>query len=68
MSKSRKPTVSSTLDPAVIEYLDKLAAEQERTRSQMINLIIKEHASRNGYPIPPKGQQDGDLFSPPKNK
>jgi len=48
---SRKLATSVTFDPEVIDYLDDVARAEERTRSQVISRIIKEHASQNGKPI-----------------
>lgn len=48
---ARKLATSVTFDPEVIDYLDAVAREQERTRSQVINRIVKEHASQNGKTI-----------------
>lgn len=47
----RKLATSVTFDPEVIGYLDTVARQEERTRSQVINRIVKEHASQNGRPI-----------------
>lgn len=44
----RRRTVSITLEPEVIEYLDRLAIEEERNRSLMISRIVREHAEKNG--------------------
>jgi predicted transcriptional regulator len=48
---SRKLATSVTFDPEVISYLDDLARAEERTRSQVISRIVKEHASQNGRPL-----------------
>lgn len=45
---ARKLATSVTFDPEVLNYLDAVAQEEERTRSQVINRIVKEHASQNG--------------------
>lgn len=47
----RRRTVSITLEPEVIQYLDRLAIEEERNRSLMISRIVREHAEKNGRPI-----------------
>lgn len=43
----RKLATSVTFEPEVIAYLDYLAKQEERTRSQVINRIIKKHASQH---------------------
>lgn len=48
---AKKIQTGVTLEAEVIEYLDTIAAREERTRSQVINRIVKEHAARNGTPI-----------------
>ena len=51
--KRSTPYVSSgvNFDPDVLEYVDRLAEEDERTRSQIINRIIKEHARTKGHSL-----------------
>lgn len=53
---ARKLATSVTFDPEVIGYLDAVADQEERTRSQVINRIVKEHALQNGKPI--NGQKE----------
>lgn len=53
----RKFSTSFTFDPPLISYLDTLAKEQERTRSQVLSRIIREHAARNGQPIHPDDER-----------
>lgn len=48
---ARKLATSVTFDPEVIDYLDTVADQEERTRSQVINRIVKDHALQNGKPI-----------------
>ncbi len=48
---SRKVQTGVTLDRPVIEYLDQIAKEEERTRSMVINRIVKDHAKRQGTPV-----------------
>ena len=48
---ARKKCTGISLDKEVIDYLDTLAVEEDRTRSQMIARIVKEHAERKGKPI-----------------
>ncbi len=45
---ARKLATSVTFEPGVVEYLDAIAEQEERTRSQVINRIVKEHAQKNG--------------------
>jgi len=47
----RKLATSVTFDPEVVDYLDAVAHQEERTRSQVINRIVKEHALQNGRPV-----------------
>ena len=42
-----------SLELEVVEYLREVAARQERDRSYCINQIVREHAERNGQPLPP---------------
>jgi len=44
MIQSRKKTTGVTLDPDVIAYLAELAQQTDRSRSWLINSIIREHA------------------------
>jgi predicted transcriptional regulator len=39
------------LDPEVIEYLDSLAAKQDRSRSWIVNNLAKDHAQQNGVKL-----------------
>ena len=41
-----------TLELAVLEYLRELAEKDDRNRSFCINKIVREHAERNGQPLP----------------
>ena len=41
-----------TLELAVLEYLRELAEKDDRNRSFCINRIVREHAERNGKPLP----------------
>jgi len=50
----RKISTSVTLDAEIIKYLDSVAKREERTRSQVITRIVREHAERNGQRILPK--------------
>ena len=41
-----------TLEVPVLEYLRELAEKDDRDRSFCINQIVREHAERNGRPLP----------------
>ena len=58
--KRSTPYVSSgvNFDPDVLEYVDRLAEEDERTRSQIINRIIKEHARIKGHALPSRATRE----------
>jgi hypothetical protein len=61
--KPRKPRqekipASVNFDPAVISYLDTICEEEERSRSFVVNKIIREHAARTGSPIAPVPNQE----------
>ena len=45
-----------TLEVAVLDYLRELAEKDDRDRSFCINQIVREHAERNGHPLPPATQ------------
>ena len=45
-----------TLEVAVLDYLRELAEKDDRDRSFCINQIVREHAERNGCPLPPATQ------------
>lgn len=40
------------LEEPVISFLDKLAIEEERHRSWLINRIVRDYAKQRGTPIP----------------
>jgi len=48
---SKKVQTGVTLEPEVIQYLDQIARAEERTRSQVINRIVKDFARRQGTPV-----------------
>ena len=54
-TRKRRLTRSAgvTLELAVLEYLAELAEKEDRDRSFCINKIVREHAVRNGRPLPP---------------
>jgi hypothetical protein len=41
------------LEIPVLNYLRDLAEKSDRDRSFCINQIVREHAERNGSPLPP---------------
>lgn len=47
LGEEKIPT-SVNFDPAVIDYLDRICTSEERSRSYIVNKIIKEHAERQG--------------------
>jgi metal-responsive CopG/Arc/MetJ family transcriptional regulator len=51
-SRKRFKTTGVRLEEPVIEYLDDLAAREERNRSYFINRIVREYAKQNGTPLP----------------
>jgi macrodomain Ter protein organizer (MatP/YcbG family) len=55
MTRKRRQTRSTgvTLELAVLDYLAELAQREDRDRSFCINQIVREHAVRNGRPLPP---------------
>lgn len=50
--KKRTQTAGVVLEIAVIDYLRQLAERDERDRSYCINRIVREHAQRQGCPLP----------------
>jgi len=54
MTRKRRMTRSTgvTLELAVLDYLAELAQREDRDRSFCINQIVREHAQRNGRPLP----------------
>lgn len=53
MPKPRKVQTGVSMDPELLDYVDSLAEKDDpvfrrRPRSQIIALIIEEHAKRNG--------------------
>ena len=45
-----------TLEIPVLNYLQDLAEKEDRDRSFCINQIVREHAERNGRPLPSAAQ------------
>jgi len=59
MTAKRKRFTRSTgvtLEISVLDYLRSLAEKQDRNRSFCINQIVREHAERNGSPLPATAQ------------
>jgi len=67
MPRGRKKTTGRTVKPAgvtfepgVLEYLESLRESEERSRSWLINRMVKDHAARSGVDIasfvPPQPQ------------
>ena len=57
MAKPKKSPYVSTgvnLETEVVEFLNRLAAQEERPRSFIINRIIREYAEQMGTPLPRK--------------
>lgn len=54
---SKKKQTAVTLDEDVLEYLRNLSVKEERSRSQLINRIVRSHAEREGIPVYPSQQQ-----------
>jgi predicted transcriptional regulator len=50
LGEEKVPT-SVNFDPAVIDYLDRICTSEERSRSYVVNRIIKEHAERQGIAL-----------------
>lgn len=56
MATRRKRFTRSTgvmLEIPVLNYLRDMAEKEDRDRSFCINQIVREHAERNGSPLPP---------------
>lgn len=61
MAKPKKSPYVSTgvnLETEVVEFLDRLATQEERPRSFIINRIIRDYAERTGTPLHRKGPDD----------
>jgi len=41
------------LEVPVLNYLQAVGEKENRDRSYCINVIVREHAARNGCPLPP---------------
>lgn len=56
MTKTRKIQTGVSFAPAVMEYIDELSRSgqpiyRRRSRSEIVNLIIEEHAQKSGTPL-----------------
>ena len=59
MAARRKKFTRSTgvmLEIPVLNYLRDMSENEDRDRSFCINQIVREHAERNGCPLPPATQ------------
>ena len=64
--RRRRTTRSTgvTLEVVVLQYLQALAEKDDRDRSFCINQIVREHAERNGHPLPPAAPPPRPLAPP----
>ncbi len=58
MPRGRAKSTGKTVKPAgvtfesgVLDYLEQLSSQEDRSRSWLINRIVKEHAAKNGIAI-----------------
>ena len=58
MPRGRAKSTGKTVKPAgvtfeagVLDYLEQLSNKEDRSRSWLINRIVKEHAAKNGIAI-----------------
>ena len=56
------------LDVPVLEYLEVVAEKENRDRSYCINDIVRQHAARNGCPLPPATLPSAELPLPLKKE
>lgn len=58
--KKQSPYVSTgvNLETDIVEFLDRLAVNEERPRSYLINRIVREYAARTGTPLPRKRRDE----------
>ena len=47
-----------TFEPPVLEYLEQLAREPERSRSWLLNRIVKDYAKRQGVDLASQAAQN----------
>ncbi len=57
--KSQSAVAGISFRPEVLEFVDELAEQEGRTRSNFINQLVKEHASRIGVQIPSSNVRQG---------
>lgn len=58
MPRGRAKSTGRTVKPAgvtfetgVLDYLESLSSQEDRSRSWLINRIVKDHAAKNGVDI-----------------
>ena len=64
MAKPKNSPYVSTgvnLETEVVEFLDRLAAQEERPRSFIINRIVRDYAVLTGTPLMRKGTEDASI-------
>ena len=57
-----------TLEVPVLNYLQAVAEKENRDRSYCINVIVREHAARNGCPLPPATLPPADVTAASKRE
>lgn len=50
--KSQSAVAGISFRPEVLEFVDEVAEQEGRTRSNFINQLVREHAARLGVDIP----------------
>jgi metal-responsive CopG/Arc/MetJ family transcriptional regulator len=50
--KSQSAVAGISFRPEVLEFVDEVAEQEGRTRSNFINQLVREHAARIGVDIP----------------
>ena len=65
--RSKKQTRSTgvTLEVPVMDYVTEMAVRDERTRSYVLNRIVREHAERSGTPLPTAYEPSPDTTGRP---
>lgn len=59
MVKKKTATLNLRVDPIVKEAARDAAARQHRSIANMIEILIRDHCKKEGYPVP----QQSSLFS-----
>ena len=54
-------SVGVTLEVPVLNILQAVAEKENRDRSYCINVIVREHAARNGCPLPPATRPSAEI-------